>query len=48
MFLTGTPGGVGCFRKPPIWLKDGDQVDCEIDGIGCITNRVRILPAPKL
>lgn len=48
MILTGTPGGVGCFRKPPIWLKDGDQVECEIDGIGCITNTVRVLPAPKL
>jgi len=37
---TGTPPGVGCFRKPPLWLKDGDVVECEIDGIGTIRNRV--------
>eukprot|EP00045_Choanoeca_perplexa_P019421 m.2804 g.2804 ORF g.2804 m.2804 type:complete len:292 (+) comp4099_c0_seq1:60-935(+) len=41
LILTGTPPGVGCFRKPPLWLKDGDVVDCEIDGIGTITNVVR-------
>eukprot|EP00730_Choanoeca_flexa_P006279 TRINITY_DN12124_c0_g2_i1.p1 TRINITY_DN12124_c0_g2~~TRINITY_DN12124_c0_g2_i1.p1 ORF type:complete len:303 (+),score=99.50 TRINITY_DN12124_c0_g2_i1:216-1124(+) len=41
LILTGTPPGVGCFRKPPLWLKDGDVVDCEIDGIGTITNTVR-------
>lgn len=41
IILTGTPPGVGCFRKPPLWLKDGDVVDCEIDGIGTITNTVR-------
>jgi len=38
--LTGTPPGVGCFRKPPLWLKVGDQVECEIDGIGTIKNRI--------
>jgi len=36
--LTGTPSGVGCFRKPPLWLKDGDVVECEIDGIGTVRN----------
>lgn len=42
LIFTGTPPGVGCFRKPePLWLKDGDVVDCEIDGIGTITNTVR-------
>lgn len=41
LILTGTPPGVGCFRKPtPIWLKHGDVVTCEIDGIGSITNTV--------
>jgi len=44
IILTGTPPGVGCFRKPPLWLKDGDVVKCEIDGIGAIENRVAKLP----
>ncbi|KAM8973699.1 oxaloacetate tautomerase fahd2, mitochondrial-like [Pelodytes ibericus] len=40
IFLTGTPPGVGVFRKPPIFLKTGDVVDCEIDELGVISNRV--------
>lgn len=40
LILTGTPPGVGCFRKPQLWLKAGDVVECEIDGIGCISNKV--------
>jgi 2-keto-4-pentenoate hydratase/2-oxohepta-3-ene-1,7-dioic acid hydratase in catechol pathway len=40
LILTGTPPGVGCFRKPPIWLKSGDVVTCEIDKIGRITNQI--------
>ena len=40
VILTGTPPGVGCFRKPPLFLKPGDVVTCEIDGIGAITNTV--------
>ena len=47
LILTGTPSGVGCFRKPPLWLKHGDVVTCEIDGIGSITNRV-VDVGPKL
>jgi len=47
LILTGTPPGVGCFRKPdPLWLKDGDVVSCEIDGIGKITNRIVALKRP--
>jgi 2-keto-4-pentenoate hydratase/2-oxohepta-3-ene-1,7-dioic acid hydratase in catechol pathway len=38
--LTGTPPGVGCFRKPPLWLQKGDVVDCEIDELGTLTNTV--------
>ncbi|XP_048585234.1 fumarylacetoacetate hydrolase domain-containing protein 2 [Nematostella vectensis] len=38
--ITGTPPGVGCFRKPPIYLKKGDVVKCEIDELGRISNRV--------
>lgn len=40
VILTGTPPGVGCFRKPPMWLKAGDVVTCQIEGIGAITNKV--------
>ncbi|XP_068746129.1 oxaloacetate tautomerase fahd2, mitochondrial-like [Montipora capricornis] len=39
--ITGTPPGVGCFRKPPFYLKRGDVVECEIDEIGCISNTVQ-------
>jgi len=38
--LTGTPPGVGVFRKPPLFLKKGDVVECEIDGIGTIRNEI--------
>jgi len=37
---TGTPSGVGIFRDPPITLADGDIVECRIEGIGTIRNRV--------
>ncbi|XP_036434329.1 fumarylacetoacetate hydrolase domain-containing protein 2A isoform X1 [Colossoma macropomum] len=40
VFLTGTPPGVGVFRKPPIFLKRGDVVECQIDEIGSIRNTV--------
>jgi 2-keto-4-pentenoate hydratase/2-oxohepta-3-ene-1,7-dioic acid hydratase in catechol pathway len=41
IIFTGTPPGVGCFRKPPLFLKHGDVITCEIDGIGAITNKVK-------
>ncbi len=41
VILTGTPSGVGMARKPPVWLRDGDRVEVEIDGIGVLANRVR-------
>ncbi|XP_034026564.1 fumarylacetoacetate hydrolase domain-containing protein 2A isoform X2 [Thalassophryne amazonica] len=40
VFLTGTPPGVGVFRKPPKFLKKGDVVECQIDQLGSIINRV--------
>ncbi|NP_001184157.1 fumarylacetoacetate hydrolase domain-containing protein 2A [Xenopus tropicalis] len=40
IFLTGTPPGVGVFRKPPVFLKAGDVVLCEIDELGAIKNPV--------
>lgn len=39
--LTGTPPGVGVFRKPPLYLKRGDVVECEIDEIGSLRNVVQ-------
>jgi len=40
VILTGTPAGVGIFRDPPVLLKAGDVVECEIEGIGAIRNEV--------
>ncbi|XP_074525455.1 fumarylacetoacetate hydrolase domain-containing protein 2A [Halichoeres trimaculatus] len=40
VFLTGTPPGVGVFRNPPVFLKTGDIVECQIDQIGSIINKV--------
>jgi 2-keto-4-pentenoate hydratase/2-oxohepta-3-ene-1,7-dioic acid hydratase in catechol pathway len=37
---TGTPGGVGIFRDPPVFLKSGDVVEITIDRIGTLTNPV--------
>ncbi|MGE5849427.1 MAG: fumarylacetoacetate hydrolase family protein [Candidatus Methylomirabilota bacterium] len=41
VIATGTPGGVGFARKPPRFLKDGDVVVIEIQGIGALRNPVR-------
>jgi 2,4-didehydro-3-deoxy-L-rhamnonate hydrolase len=40
LIITGTPAGVGAFRKPPVWLKPGDEITIEIDGVGSIMNPV--------
>lgn len=40
IIATGTPSGVGFARKPPRWLKAGDRVEVEIDGIGILANTV--------
>ena len=41
IIATGTPEGVGVFRNPPIFLKDGDIVEVEIQGLGTLRNSVR-------
>ena len=38
VIITGTPHGVGAFRKPPLWLTDGDVVEVEIEGLGVLKN----------
>lgn len=40
LIATGTPSGVGLYRKPPTFLSPGDEVECWIDGIGTLKNRV--------
>lgn len=37
---TGTTGGVGAFRNPPVWMKPGDHVEVEISGIGTLSNTI--------
>jgi 2-keto-4-pentenoate hydratase/2-oxohepta-3-ene-1,7-dioic acid hydratase in catechol pathway len=44
VILTGTPGGVGHFLDPPVYLKPGDVVEVEIDGIGTLRNPVAADP----
>ena len=41
VIVTGTPGGVGAKRTPPVWMKAGDIVEVEIDAIGVLRNGVR-------
>jgi transcription initiation factor TFIIH subunit 2 len=41
VIMTGTPSGVGFFMEPKGFLKDGDLVEIEVEGIGRIANRVR-------
>jgi 2-keto-4-pentenoate hydratase/2-oxohepta-3-ene-1,7-dioic acid hydratase in catechol pathway len=37
---TGTPGGVGSKRKPPVWMKAGDVFEVEVTGVGVLRNPV--------
>ena len=39
--VMGTPSGVGHGRKPPLWMKNGDIVEIEIEKIGCLSNPVK-------
>jgi 2-keto-4-pentenoate hydratase/2-oxohepta-3-ene-1,7-dioic acid hydratase in catechol pathway len=40
VIASGTPGGVGAKRTPPLWLKPGDTVEVEIDKVGLLRNGV--------
>ncbi len=42
IIATGTPGGVGFKRKPPVFLKPDDVVEIELEGIGVLRNPVKI------
>ena len=40
IIATGTPAGVGFARKPPVWLRSGDEVTVRVEGLGELTNPV--------
>jgi 2-keto-4-pentenoate hydratase/2-oxohepta-3-ene-1,7-dioic acid hydratase in catechol pathway len=40
VIVSGTPGGVGFKRNPPLWMKPGDTVEVEISGIGILRNPI--------
>jgi len=43
LIATGTPFGVGFSRKPPVYLQDGDFCICEVQGLGSVRNKVRVI-----
>lgn len=46
VIVTGTSGGVGVRRKPPVFLRPSDVVEVDVDGIGALRNEVRNDPDP--
>jgi 2-keto-4-pentenoate hydratase/2-oxohepta-3-ene-1,7-dioic acid hydratase in catechol pathway len=40
LIATGTPGGVGNYREPPVFMKPGDRIEVEISGIGVLANPI--------
>jgi 2-keto-4-pentenoate hydratase/2-oxohepta-3-ene-1,7-dioic acid hydratase in catechol pathway len=40
VIMTGTPHGVGFARNPPVWLKAGDTIEVEVEGLGRLSNPV--------
>src|SRR5256885_1701940 len=40
VLVTGTPGGVGARRNPPVWMKPGDKVEIDIDKVGILENTI--------
>lgn len=47
VIVTGTPGGVGAKRNPPLWMKPGDVVEVEIDRVGLLRNPVVVEPSRR-
>jgi len=41
VIVTGTPGGVGARRKPPLFMKDGDVIEIEITEVGVLRNFIK-------
>lgn len=44
LILTGTPAGTGSFRKPPRWLRAGEEVTVSVGGVGRLQNKVVVEP----
>lgn len=40
IIVTGTPSGVGFARKPPVWMKNGDTCEIDIEGVGVLSNPI--------
>ena len=40
VLVMGTPGGVGYARTPPVWMKAGDTIEIEIEGVGILSNTI--------
>jgi hypothetical protein len=40
VIVSGTPGGVGARREPPVWMKPGDVVEVEVSGVGVLRNTI--------
>jgi 2-keto-4-pentenoate hydratase/2-oxohepta-3-ene-1,7-dioic acid hydratase in catechol pathway len=40
VIIMGTPAGVGYARKPPVWMKPGDTIEIDIEGVGVLSNPV--------
>jgi acylpyruvate hydrolase len=40
VIFTGTPSGVGHARRPPVWMKNGDTIEVEIEGVGTLRNPI--------
>jgi 2-keto-4-pentenoate hydratase/2-oxohepta-3-ene-1,7-dioic acid hydratase in catechol pathway len=40
VIVTGTPGGVGAARTPPVFMDDGDLIEVEVKPIGTLSNHV--------
>lgn len=40
VIVTGTPGGVGAKRNPPLWMKPGDRVEVEVSQVGVLSNSI--------
>ena len=40
VIVSGTPGGVGARREPPVWMKPGDVVEIEVSRVGVLRNTI--------
>ncbi|KEA54306.1 5-oxopent-3-ene-1,2,5-tricarboxylate decarboxylase [Mangrovibacter sp. MFB070] len=48
VIITGSPGGVGKKRNPPLFMHEGDRIEVEVEGIGHLSNVIVEAPAPAV